>query len=363
MSKKPHLLLVINFLGHNGPSRIVTALALGLLKKYKITILTLTVGDQPSLLKSLKQQGIAVTRLELPKSMSTLLLRRKVVHSAISNLQPDLVHTHGLVPTFFVAKTSYPKITTLHNHIYEDSKYTYGCFKGRLFAKFHLKLLRYFNRIICCSSHALSAIKTDFPFARVINNGVEPLNLKSAPSPSLVLPPSAFVYLFVGSLSQLKRPLELIELFAKSRRPDEYLLLVGDGPLLSAAKELTIKLRIADYVVFTGFKADPRPFFQLANVYLSNSSSEGLSVSVIEALSVNLPLLLSDIPSHRACFDLDKSYYLGELFRSEDFASKKAFLRKKLKAKHKSLTRFQKTYLSDQIMAQEYHQIYRELLS
>lgn len=101
MSKKPHLLLVINFLGHNGPSRIVTALALGLLKKYKITILTLTVGDQPSLLKSLKQQGIAVTRLELPKSMSTLLLRRKVVHSAISNLQPDLVHTHGLVPTFF----------------------------------------------------------------------------------------------------------------------------------------------------------------------------------------------------------------------------------------------------------------------
>ena len=57
----------------------------------------------------------------------------------------------------------------------------------------------------------------------------------------------------VGSFKQAKRHDILLQAFAKSETQSK-LVLLGKGPLLEDAKNLAIKLGIADRVIFAGFR-------------------------------------------------------------------------------------------------------------
>ena len=61
---------------------------------------------------------------------------------------------------------------------------------------------------------------------------------------------------------------------------------------------------------------------------MSSSTSEGLPIGALEALSAGLPLLLSDIPQHKEVVYIDK--YVGMIFKNNDFDSFKEQLQKLL---------------------------------
>jgi len=73
------------------------------------------------------------------------------------------------------------------------------------------------------------------------------------------------------------------------------LAIVGDGPNLIKLNELVNKKKLQDAVLFTGMLEDVFPWYLAANIYVLSSNHEGLSNSMIEALSYGLPVVTTKV--------------------------------------------------------------------
>jgi len=105
------------------------------------------------------------------------------------------------------------------------------------------------------------------------------------------------VILFVGQLIARKRPLELLEVFAKvvRHRSDAALVYCGDGPLRSALEE-RVKRTGLSCVHIAGFKQqkDLARYFAVADFLVVPSAAETWAVVVNEALCCGLPVIATD---------------------------------------------------------------------
>ena len=114
--------------------------------------------------------------------------------------------------------------------------------------------------------------------------------------------PSAPAVIFVGRLAPEKELPSLIRAFAAARRdiPNATLVLVGDGPLRSELEAHAAGLSLDGAVRFTGRQtgAEVRDWLQASDVFALVSSNEGLPCSLLEAMSVGLPSVVSDIPAN-----------------------------------------------------------------
>ena len=77
--------------------------------------------------------------------------------------------------------------------------------------------------------------------------------------------------------------------------PDLRLWIVGDGPTRKAMESLATELDISSRVSFWGQQLDVAPFLSAADAFVMSSSSEGLPVSLLQAFSVGLPAIVTDV--------------------------------------------------------------------
>lgn len=68
-------------------------------------------------------------------------------------------------------------------------------------------------------------------------------------------------------------------------------LIIGEGPERVKLENKVKELQISDHVSFMGFKADPKPFLQQADLFLLTSNHEGFSNSLLEAMYYKTPSL------------------------------------------------------------------------
>ncbi len=76
----------------------------------------------------------------------------------------------------------------------------------------------------------------------------------------------------------------------------------SDGPQRSALERLTVELGVSDVVRFLGPLSEEALAGELrdADIYVSTSLSDGLSMSLLEAMATGLYPVVSDIPANRA---------------------------------------------------------------
>lgn len=112
----------------------------------------------------------------------------------------------------------------------------------------------------------------------------------------------SFVFLFVGRIAREKGILELIE--AITRLDENYkdrfevkLVLVGtfEKSYGSLSQELEKFLESSPLVKLLGRFDDVRPFYKLADVFVLPSYREGFPNAVLEASSMKIPSIVSDI--------------------------------------------------------------------
>ncbi len=110
------------------------------------------------------------------------------------------------------------------------------------------------------------------------------------------------------------------------------LLIVGDGPDLEKFKELAVKNKIKDSVIFTG-KVDwesTKYYYGLADIFVTASNTETQGLTVVEALASSLPVVALDDDAFRNVVIDGLSGYL--------FKNKKEYVEKVLELiKDKSL--------------------------
>lgn len=77
------------------------------------------------------------------------------------------------------------------------------------------------------------------------------------------------------------------------------LVLVGTGPLESGLKERVRDKGIEDFVTFTGVRNDVGRILSSFDIFVLPSYAEGLSTSLLEAMSCGCAIICSDIPANR----------------------------------------------------------------
>jgi L-malate glycosyltransferase len=80
----------------------------------------------------------------------------------------------------------------------------------------------------------------------------------------------------------------------KEKKTNIKLCLVGDGPLKDDMMQFTKELKINDDVVFAGFRKDVGEFLHSFDIFILASKKEGLGTSIIDALSVGLPIITTN---------------------------------------------------------------------
>jgi len=108
-----------------------------------------------------------------------------------------------------------------------------------------------------------------------------------------------FVFIFVGRVVKDKGINELISAFRclNKKHPNSKLVLVGplENDLDPISKDATREIDTNPNIINTGFQQDVRPYFAISNALVFPSYREGFPNVVLQAGSMGLPGLVSDI--------------------------------------------------------------------
>lgn len=142
---------------------------------------------------------------------------------------------------------------------------------------------------------------------------------------------------FIGRLAPQKRLRDLIWAFQLLQQivPDVRLLVIGHGPEREPMTSMAINFGCREKIVFAGHRDDASSLLATMDAFVLPSEFEGMSNSLMEAMSLGLPCVVSDIDANRElvehevnglvfpmgqCPELTKS--LVRLFREPELASR-----------------------------------------
>lgn len=106
--------------------------------------------------------------------------------------------------------------------------------------------------------------------------------------------PDQLIYLHVSNFRPVKRVGDVIRIFAKAREHvDGVLVLVGEGPLLREAKELSAGLGVEKHVRYLGKQLDIVSILGCSDVLLFPSENESFGLAPLEAMACEIPVVAS----------------------------------------------------------------------
>ena len=320
------IVYVVPGLGRDGPTRQLYNLITHLnLEHFKAEIITLSPSSIDNLESDFLELGVAIHKLSLSRVLSILIGKYRLI-SALQNLKPNLIHSHGFRPDWLLSRISgpYQRISTQRNNPLEDYPPLVGRLKGSIAARIHYYALSRIPIVVACSQ---AIADTNIPYgitSTVIHNGTNfsgsnhylNHNEKTEVRTMLGLPKTGRLALFAGPLIARKNPELLIRAFLHFSKEDYSLIILGDGPLLAHCRNLA---KNATNIFLPGKVHNVSDYLQITDLFVSASRSEGMPNGVLEALSFDVPVLLSDICAHKEILDL--SPCSGLLFKLDDDVS------------------------------------------
>jgi glycosyltransferase involved in cell wall biosynthesis len=227
--------------------------------------------------------------------------------SIMQKTKPQIVHTHtakaGVLGRIAAILTRVPiRVHTFHGHV------LHGYFSPlvtRVFIQIERVLSRFTHGIVSVGSQVrddLLAVGIGTPEKyTVIAPGVARGEIvsKNFARKSLGVDPEAQVALFIGRLTQIKRPDRLLEAFdlVLKEVPSAVLLMAGEGELFESTKAMGE--HFGESVRFLGWRSDLATLFAASDVAVLSSDNEGMPVTLIEASMAGVPCVTTDVGSAR----------------------------------------------------------------
>lgn len=107
------------------------------------------------------------------------------------------------------------------------------------------------------------------------------------------LPPDTSVFVVIGELNRNKRPWDPVKALAAMRTKGAHLVFLGDGRGRTELEALARRLGLEPSVHLLGRVSDVRPYVAIASAVILASRREGLPRSIMEALSMEVPVITS----------------------------------------------------------------------
>lgn len=250
-------------------------------------------------------KGVKIKDLYAPRKKSL----EAVTHTflaviAAKRMKADILHIHAVGPAIMVpfARLLGQKVVmTHHGPDYERQKW------GRM-ARWVLKEgerngVRYSNEVIAISQTIANTLQREYGRqAHLIFNGVPApiISGKTDYIASLGLDSQHYI-VAVGRFVKEKCFDHLIEAYSLMTPCNTRLVIAGDADHEDEYSRLLKEKARANGVVLTGFIRGEKLSQLLANaaLFVLPSSHEGLPISLLEAMSYNRDVLVSDIPANR----------------------------------------------------------------
>ena len=229
-----------------------------------------------------------------------------LIMKEIRRFKPDVVHTHtakagvlGRVATFFARPTA-KRIHTFHGHL------LHGYFDYR-----KVKMLVLLEKVLGFVTYKFVAIgnvvKADLVKAGIAKNskfeviypGLQDLVIypQLEARKTLGLDPETTFVVYVGRLTQIKRPDRLIDLgrSLKLGYPATRLIIVGAGELL---ERLTAQSESESLpITFMGWRNDIDLILNASDIAVLCSDNEGIPLTLIQASQAGLPIVSTNVGS------------------------------------------------------------------
>jgi L-malate glycosyltransferase len=205
-----------------------------------------------------------------------------------------------------------PWVATLHGAA--EPATGLAALKSRLYLGVYRLIARWSAaRVIAVSSAVARAWKVeDLPGLRVVHNAAETAALPAdaaRPTHSVDGRPALIC---VGRLAPVKRYHLAIAALARLRREpglnEATLTLVGEGPERASLERLARDLECEGAVRFLGYRRDVSALLRGSDILLMTSSSEGLPTVLLEAISVGLPAVSTDVGGIREVLETFPGY-------------------------------------------------------
>lgn len=202
----------------------------------------------------------------------------------LDEYQPNIIHTHlksaSYIYFYNITRRKFIWIHTVHTYFQIDIKILRRCFLRPLILKQRIKL-------VAVSDGVNNSIKQKYPKLKPITiyNGIDLSRFNYSKRDY-----SMIKIIHVGRFVSIKNHEYLIKEFAELLKiyPNSSLTLVGSGPLMRKIKNLVKKLEISENVIFVGYTLQVESYLNKANLFVSPSKYEGLSLSLIEAMATGL---------------------------------------------------------------------------
>ncbi|MEO6654546.1 MAG: N-acetyl-alpha-D-glucosaminyl L-malate synthase BshA [Pyrinomonadaceae bacterium] len=140
----------------------------------------------------------------------------------------------------------------------------------------------------------------DFDEIEVIPNFICQNHYKRLPDSPLrneLAPNGERLLAHVSNFRPVKRPVDCVEILAKVRSAGENarLIMVGDGPELSAVRYRAEQLGVINETVFVGKQANIADYLGVADVFMLPSELESFGLAALEAQACEVPVIATRI--------------------------------------------------------------------
>jgi len=256
----------------------------------------------------LTRDDVPIVELHKRPGNDPLAIRR--LAGALRKHEVDIVHSHNwgtLLETVLARRWARVPVHVHAEHGLAFGDQAISGWRRRLRRQVARWALRRVDAVVAVAEQVQRRLASRFGYpaenVHVIGNGVDPLPnggeqvQRGRIRKELGIPASALVVGSVGRLVSVKDFGTAIDAVARLVRQDidVHLLLVGDGPQRNSLAAEAEAAEIASRVHFAGRQADVAPFLAAMDVYVNSSLSEGMNLSILEAMAAGLPLVVSEV--------------------------------------------------------------------
>ena len=269
--------------------------------------------------------GFRVIHQKSPKSRflcKPLLSLKAMWHTILHIKNVDIIHLNAWPPALWSPLGRlFGRACLLQGHGLEwcQSKYSPG-------QKKILQILEHYTawatpNLIMCSDYQTQYFKKRYGYDAVTIPGAVILPDDEQPKSNVLERfglQSKRYFLLLARLTEVKNPHYLISAFKKASHAGYSLVIAGDNNAQPDFVNSLHQLAAGrDDIVFTGavFGADKEVLLRNAFAFCIPSTSEGLAITLMEAMSRKVPVIASDIPANREL--LEKANALWVMPESE----------------------------------------------
>ncbi|MEX0775209.1 MAG: glycosyltransferase [Phycisphaeraceae bacterium] len=271
--------------------------------------------------EKLRGEGFDVRDLGRRPGVDMSVSRR--LRRAARELGVDLMHAHQYTPFFYAAMSRMPPAQVLpggrppilfteHGRHYPDYRRPKRVLANKV-------LLRRGDRVTAVGHWVKQCLIDNEGISaqriQVVHNGIDPRKFDTSQAHTtrqrmrhdLHIAPEQAVILQVARFHPVKDHATAIRAFAKvmehapaggasgRSRHAPLLLLAGDGEKRDECEALANQLHVGVNVRFLGVRSDVADLLAAADVFLLSSLSEGISVTLLEAMAASLPIVATAV--------------------------------------------------------------------